>query len=134
VAQDVSGIQLDWYKEYWCNTTKKVDYAIDSLWEENGVSKIRLKRIGNLPMPIDVVLTKKDGSTEMHTIPLNLMFASKKIDEGTKPIVENEWRWTHPTYTLELKSKLTDFKKIEIDASQRMADVDRRNNVIELNW
>lgn len=127
-------MQLDWYKEYWCNTTKKIDYGIDSLWEENGVSKIRLKRIGNLPMPIDVVFTKKDGSTEMYTIPLNLMFAFKKIDEGTKPIASEEWRWTHPTYVLEIKSKLTEFKKIEIDPSQRMADVDRRNNVIELNW
>ncbi len=134
VAQDVSGIQLDWYKEYWCNTTKKIDYAIDSLWEENGLSKIRLKRIGNLPMPIDVLFTKKDGSTEMHTIPLNLMYASKKIDGGSKLIIDDEWRWTHPTYILELKSRLTDFKKIEIDASQRMADIDRRNNVIELNW
>ncbi len=134
VAQDVSGVQLDWYKEYWCSTTKKIDYGIDSLWEVNGIAKIRLKRIGLLPMPIDVMFTKKDGSTEMYTIPLNLMFGAKKEDEGIKPIVGEEWRWTHPTYVLEVKSKLTDFKKIEIDPSQRMADVDRRNNVIELNW
>ncbi len=134
VAQDVSGVQLDWYKEYWCSTTKKIDYGIDSLWEVNGIAKIRLKRIGLLPMPIDVMFTKKDGTTEMYTIPLNLMFGAKKEDEGIKPIVGEEWRWTHPTYVLEVKSKLTDFKKIEIDPSQRMADVDRRNNVIELNW
>lgn len=134
VAQDVSGVQLDWYKEYWCSTTKKIDYGIDSLWEVNGIAKIRLKRIGLLPMPIDVMFTKKDGSTEMYTIPLNLMFGAKKEDEGIKPIVGEEWKWTHPTYVLEVKSKLTDFKKIEIDPSQRMADVDRRNNVIELNW
>ena len=133
VAQDVSGIQLDWYKEWWINTTKKIDYGIDSLWEENGVSKIRLRRIGQVPMPIDVLLTKKDGSTEMHTIPLNLMFGSKKDDEGGKPIIENEWRWTHPTYILELKTDLKNFIKIEIDPSQRMADVDRKNNLLELN-
>ena len=54
VAQDVSGIQLDWYKEYWINTTKTIDYSIDSLWGENGVSKIRLRRIGQMPMPIDL--------------------------------------------------------------------------------
>ncbi|MDQ6889197.1 MAG: M1 family metallopeptidase, partial [Bacteroidota bacterium] len=41
VAQDVSGIQLDWYKEYWVSTTKTIDYSIDSLWQENSVSKIR---------------------------------------------------------------------------------------------
>ena len=134
VAQDVSGTQLDWYKEWWINTTKKIDYGIDSLWEDNGVSNIRLKRVGQIPMPIDIVLTKKDGSTEMHTIPLNLMFAAKKEDGTEKIIIEDEWRWTHPTYILQLKTRLTDYKKVEIDPSQRMADVDRKNNLLELNW
>ena len=134
VAQDVSGVQLDWYKEWWINTTKKIDYGIDSLWEENGMSNIRLKRVGQIPMPIDVVLTKKDGTTEMHTIPLNLMFAAKKEDGTAKIIIEDEWRWTHPTYVLKLKTRLTDYKKVEIDPSQRMADVDRKNNLIEFNW
>ncbi len=134
VAQDVSGIQLDWYKEFWINSTKKIDYAIDSLWEEDGISRIRLRRIGLMPMPVDVTLTKKDGTTELHTIPLNLMFAAKKQDEGGKMITDPEWRWTHPTYVLEVKGKLTDIKKVQIDASQRMADVDERNNTLELNW
>jgi hypothetical protein len=40
IAEDMSGIKLDWYKEYWCNTIKTIDYGIDSLWEEGGVSKI----------------------------------------------------------------------------------------------
>jgi Peptidase family M1 domain len=134
VAEDVSGIKIDWYKEYWCGTTKKIDYAIDSLWEENGISKIRIRRIGQMPMPIDVQLTKKDGSVETHTIPLNLMFGNKKEDDDAKLIVENEWRWTHPTYELEFKTSLRDLKKVEIDATQRMADVDRRNNMIEINF
>jgi hypothetical protein len=134
VAQDVSGLQLDWYKEYWCNTTKKIDYGIDSLWEENGVSKIRIKRFGQMPMPIDVEFTKKDGSKEMHTIPLNLMYGSKKADSNGELIVDEEWRWTHPTYILELKTGLRNFTKVEIDPSQRMADIDRRNNSVEFNF
>ncbi|MEJ7609956.1 MAG: M1 family metallopeptidase [Ferruginibacter sp.] len=132
VAEDVSGIQLDWYKEYWVHTTKKIDYGVDSAWTENGVSKIRLKRVGLLPMPIDVALTKDDGTTELHTIPLNLMFGVKRADNGVTLIPETEWRWTHPTYTLELKGSLSDYIKIEIDPSRRMADTDRRNNVMEL--
>ena len=52
IAQDVSGIQLDLYKEYWIYTTKSIDYSIDSLWGENGVSKIRIRRIGQMPMPM----------------------------------------------------------------------------------
>ena len=80
LSEDVSGIKLDWYKEYWCSTTKTIDYSIDSLWEENGVSKIRLKRIGQMPMPIDLQLTFKDGTTEMHYIPLNLMYGEKPAE------------------------------------------------------
>ena len=135
VAEDVSGIQLDWYKEYWISTTKTIDYKIDSLWEENGVSKIRLKRIGNMPMPIDLQLTFKDGSTQMFYVPLNLMYGYKPNESSTqKRELLPEWKWTHPTYIVEMKHRLTDIKIVEIDPSKRMADVDRKNNTLELNW
>jgi hypothetical protein len=134
VAETVSGIQLDWYREYWVNTTKTIDYGIDSLWEENGVSKIRLKRFGQMPMPIDLQLTFSDGTKEMHYIPLNLMFGQKPAEDAAKRTVHEEWRWTHPTYTLEFKRRLTELKTAEIDPSKRMADLERRNNLLELNW
>ncbi len=135
LAEDVSGIQLDWYQMYFVNSTKTIDYGIDSLWEENGISKIRLRRVGYMPMPIDLQLTFKDGTTQTHYVPLNLMFAEKS-NENNKELrtVYEPWRWTHPTYTLELKLRLTDLKKVEIDASKRMADVNRKNNVLQLNW
>lgn len=134
VAEDVSGIKLDWYKEYWISTTKTIDYGIDSLWEENGVSKIRLKRIGEMPMPIDLELTYKDGSKEIHYIPMSLMYGDKPAENNTKRIVHEEWRWTHPTYVIELKGRLTDLKELVIDPTERMADVERKNNVLLLNW
>ena len=135
VAEDVSGIKLDWYKEYWCSTTKTIDYGIDSLWEQGGVSKIRLVRKGKMPMPIDLQLSFKDGTTEMHYIPLNLMYGAKP-SENTKEKreVHEEWRWTHPTYILEFKRRLSDLKKAEIDPTKRMADVDQKNNILEINW
>ncbi|MEO6583280.1 MAG: M1 family metallopeptidase, partial [Ferruginibacter sp.] len=99
VAENVSGLQLDWYKEYWVNSTKTVDYGIDSLWEENGVSKIRLVRVGKMPMPVDVQFTFANGETEMHNVPLNLMYGAKANEApGKKWFVHEEWRWTHPTY------------------------------------
>jgi hypothetical protein len=135
IAEKASGLQLDWYKEYWVNTTKTIDYAIDSLWEENGVSNIRIKRIGQMPMPIDLNITLKSGGTEMHQIPLNLMFGHKSSEDKAVDVVqESEWRWTHPTYIVQVKKRLTDITKIEIDPSKRMADVDRKNNLLELKW
>ena len=135
VAEKISNIKLDWYKEYFCNTTKTINYSIDSLWEEGGVSKIRLRRIGQMPMPVDLQLTFKDGSTEMHYVPLNLMFGDKPNENAKqKRTVHEEWKWTHPTYVVEIKQRLTDIKAVEIDPSKRMADVERKNNLLELNW
>ncbi len=135
LAEDVSGIQLDWYQMYFVNTTRTIDYGIDSLWEENGVSKIRLKRTGLMPMPIDLQLTLKDGSTQTHYIPLNLMYGTKPAENNSNArLVYEPWKWTHPTYVIEFKNKLVDLQKAEIDTSKRMADVNRKNNVLQLNW
>ena len=135
LAQDLSGIQLDWYKMFFVNTTKTIDYGIDSLWEENGISKIRLKRIGDMPMPIELKLSFNDSSTQMHYIPLNLMYGKKEAENDAQNTIVNEpWRWTHPTNVISFKGKLADLKRAEIDPSKRMADIDRKNNLIELAW
>lgn len=135
IAEQLSGMKLDWYHEYWVQTTKTINYGIDSLWQEADRTNIRLKRIGQMPMPIDLQLTFKDGSSEMHCIPLNLMFGAKKNENPAIPFVaEEEWRWTHPTYTFSIKRPITDIKKVEIDPSKRMADTERKNNLLELSW
>jgi len=135
VAEKQSEINLDWYKEYFVNSTKTIDYGIDSLWEENGKSKIRLKRIGNMPMPIDLVIQYKDGTKELAYIPMYLMFGAKPNEDQAVPRrTYDSWKWTHPTYTIELPRKLAEMKVLEIDPSQRMADVERKNNKLDIPW
>ena len=131
VAEKVSGMKLDWYREYWVNSTKTIDYAIDSLWEEGGKTRIRLKNNGEIPMPIDLQLTFKDGSKEIHYIPMYLMFGQKPVEFPSVPrFVHDDWKWTHPTYTLEIDRRPSDLTAVEIDPTQRMADVNRRNNKV----
>lgn len=135
IAEKVSGMKLDWYKNYWIYSTKTIDYAIDSLWQEGNKTKIRLSRMGLMPMPVDLQLTFKDGTKELHYIPLDLMYGEKPIEDSTIPrITYDAWKWTNPTYTIVSNHKLTDITVVEIDPSQRMADIDRRNNKLELNW
>jgi hypothetical protein len=135
VAEDVSGLQLDWYRTFFVNTSKTIDYAIDSLWEEKGKTNIRLRNAGTVPMPVDIDLQFKDGSREIAYIPQYLMFGSKANEEpAVKRTVGTPWKWTHPTYTITIDRKLTDLKSVEIDALQRTADMERRNNRLELNW
>ena len=131
VAEKTSKIQLDWYKEFWIHSTKTIDYSIDSVWSENEFTNIRLKRIGQMPMPIDLEITFTNQEKELHAIPLNLMFGNKQLDAND--FKEEEWRWTHPTYLLKIKRNISEIKTIEIDPSKLMADVDRSNNVVLLN-
>jgi hypothetical protein len=135
VTEKTSGLQLYWYKEFMVNTTKTVDYGIDSLWEENKKTKIRLRRIGMMPMPIDLQITFKDGTKELHYIPLNLMYGEKPIEDSTiQRKIYDPWKWTNNTYVVETNRKLADFTIVEIDPSQRMADIERKNNRLELKW
>ena len=135
IAEKVSDMKLDWYKEYWINSTKTIDYAIDSLWEEGNKTKIRLSRIGLMPMPIDLQLSFKDGSKELHYIPMNLMYGEKPPEDNAIPRKTYEpWKWTHSTYIIETSRRLTDMTLVEIDPSLRLADVERRNNKLELRW
>jgi aminopeptidase N len=135
VAEKRSGIELDWYQEYWVNTTKTIDYGIDSLFEQSGTTNIRLKRTGKMPMPIDVVITFRDGTKELHYVPMYLMFGTKPVeDPSITRKVYDAWKWTHPTFQISTNRKLQDIKSVEIDPSGRMADVNPRDNKLELNW
>ena len=129
IAEKVSDIKLDWYKEYWVNSIKTIDYSIDSLWEEGGKTKVRVGRIGLMPMPIDLQITFKDGTRELHYVPMNLMYGEKPVED---PIISRKvyepWKWTHSSYTIETTKKLADFTVVEIDPTQRLADVERKNN------
>lgn len=128
VAEKLSNMELDWYKEYWINSTKTIDYAIGGINLKEGMTMITIKREGKMPMPVDVLLTFKDGTQEMHYIPLNLMYGEKPAENNIPRTVHTEWRWTHPEYTFGTKRGIQELKSIEIDPSMRLADVNRSNN------
>ncbi len=134
VAEKTSGITLQWYKEYWVYSTKTIDYALGTIDTDTntGTAMVTLKRWGKMPMPIDVLITYKDGSKELHNIPLDLMYGTKPAEDGTPRTVHAAWRWTHPEYVFNLSRKVGEIKSIEIDPTQRMADMNRGNNKIEV--
>lgn len=132
IAEKVSDMKLDWYKEFWVNTTNTIDYKIDSLWEDNGKTKIRIRRVGIIPMPVDFQITFRDGSKEMHYIPLDLMYGEKPAEDQTTRKVYPAWRWTDELYIIETNKRLSDISVAEIDPSQRLADVERKDNKLKL--
>jgi hypothetical protein len=131
--EKVSGLELKWYMSYWINTTKKIDYGIRNVVASEENTLVTLERVGEFPMPIDLVVTYKDGSTKMIYIPLNEMLGKKPIEDSKVPRKDNDaWPWVNPTYVVQVDGPLSGIKSIEIDPSLRMADVERKNNKVVL--
>lgn len=127
IMEKESGLELDWYKEYWVHTIHTIDYAVDTLMEAGGKTQIRLKKIGIMPMPLDLRVTTVDGKTMDYTIPLRIMRGHKPLTNGRK--LAEDWPWTHPEYMLEIPLSLEEIQKVEIDPEFGMADIDRDNNI-----
>lgn len=127
VAERVSGFELDWYLVDFTQTTNTIDYAVAALEDENGNAAITLERKGQMPMPLDLTVTMKNGSEKKIYIPLEEMRNQKKTDRTT--LVAADWAWAYPLYTLSLPGvKISDIQEVTIDPQNHMADVDRKNN------
>lgn len=114
VMEKESGLELDWFKEYFVYTTKTVDYAVKSVGKESRKeTKLVLERKGLTPMPLDITVTFKDGSKHIYNLPLDLMRGAKKGTEftGNKYSVLPDWRWTHPTYEFVIEGNSRKLKK-----------------------
>ena len=121
IAEKISGIQLGWYLNEWVQTLHTIDYAIAKVKD----TTVTLARVGKMPMPIDVRVTYKDESFEDFYIPLKMMRGEKP----TTATLLKDWAWANPLYTFSTSKEI---KKVEIDTSGLMADVERLNNVFEV--
>lgn len=129
VAEKVSGAELDWYLMDWTQTTNTIDYGVKEVSEDAEGTKVILERIGLMPMPVEVSVTYKDGTSEEVYIPLQMMRWEKPAEEGVNRTVKKDWAWAYPTYTFTLEKPQSEIATIEIDSSQLMADINRDNNV-----
>jgi len=132
VMEKESGIQLDWYLEHFVYTTNQIDYGIKTVLGTTDATYITLERVKEMMMPVDLHVEYTDGSKEIFYIPLRIMRGAKNVEDmDTQRMLLEEWPWTNPTYTLKINKKASEIKRIEIDATQRMADIDRSNNELD---
>tara|TARA_B110000090_G_scaffold104337_1_gene117139 strand:+ start:1623 stop:3521 length:1899 start_codon:yes stop_codon:yes gene_type:complete len=132
VMEQASGIELDWYLEQFIGTTNFIDYGIDSISEcDKKTTRIHLQKIGDMPMPLDLVVTLKNGKTRAYNIPLTIMRGAKTKSFNNKnyTVTSEDWPWTNPSFTLCIDEKMENIEKIEIDPSLRLSDMDRSNNI-----
>ncbi len=128
VMEKTAQMELDWFKEYWVNTTHTMDYGIDTVYED----RLILSKIGTFPMPIEVAVITKDDKKHLYYIPLSIMRNDKTPESQYDEYkIAKDWKWTHNSYTLQLNVDQKDIKSINIDPSGRMLDVNRENNTWE---
>lgn len=126
VMEDASGLELDWFLVYWTQLTHTTDYAIQSATDApGGQTRITLENRDLRPMPVDVQVTMKNGSSRFYTIPLLEMYGTKN-EKPYEP--QAAWRWVDKTYELLLPVSKKDIAKIEIDPLGRSCDVNKSNN------
>ena len=124
-AEKSSGAELDWYLTDWTMTTNTIDYAVDSVTEAGDMIKVNLKRIGLMPIPIEVKVLYEGGAEENFYIPLQMMRAEKPL---TKEItLLKDWAWARPIYDFTFIKK-GEIKSITLDPDHKIADVNLNNN------
>lgn len=123
-----SGLELDWYFQYFLNTRHNVDYSIEEVKKKGSQTLVTLKRKGKMPMPIEIVVTDMGGSKSVYQIPLRMMWGSKQAENSLPTKVMEDWPWTNSEYELAIPLKKKEIKSIEIDPSRRMADLMLKDN------
>ena len=131
-AEKVSGMELNWYLKDWTQTTNTIDYGIKSVEADGENTKVTMERIGEMPMPLDILIVGKDGTQQTYYVPLRMMFGEKDNPyPNLKRTVLEDWPWAYPTYEFTLDMPLENVQAIMIDPSQLMADVNGENNVYQ---
>ena len=128
IAEKVSDLELEWYLNEWTRTPHKIDYGIDiSSLEDERV--ITLKRKARIPMPIEVVVSFEDGSSDMYYIPNDLLHGYKTFKNEV--YLMEPWNWASTEYEFEVQGNKK-VSKVEIDPSKRIADVNQMDNSVEI--
>jgi len=126
VAEKVSDLELEWYLNDWTRTTNKVDYDLEIFDKDS--RDLSIKRIGRIPMPLEVLISFGDGSTAMYYIPIDLMQGNKTFNNNV--VILEPWSWVNTEYIFEIQGNKKVIK-IEIDPSKRLADVNQNKNILE---
>ena len=127
IMEKESGQVLDWYLEYMMNTIHQVDYAVDSVYRSSGrQSEIIIERVGNMPVPIEVVVMSKSGRRLHYLIPIDLQRGHAPVSNKT---VLSDWPWVNPTYTIQVPIAFEDISRAEVDPEYHYSEADKSNNI-----
>ncbi|MGQ0562812.1 MAG: M1 family metallopeptidase [Gemmatimonadota bacterium] len=108
--ENVSGRDLDWFWQAWYNTTWTLDHAVASVTTSNSGTTITIRDLGNVPMPVNVTITRADGQSLRREVPVETWLNGA----------------TTATVSVPAGAAVT---RVELDAARAYPDIDRSNNV-----
>ena len=125
--EDVSQLELTWFQNYWLNTTKKIDFSIDTAFKSVDGINITFQNKG-IPMPLEFCIQLKNGEKKYYYIPLDLT-NNVKSDFLRPTSVLNKWSCASPKYSISLSTiKWKEVELITIDPDGFLPDVNTSNN------
>ena len=123
-------VDLNWFFDQWITTDKRLDYAVGRVKHRHADSgqEIRIRRKGDMQMPIDLTVVAKDGKHHDFHIP-NTWFQKK-----TTAIVLPRWIGSDDLQRdyiahVNIPSGIAD---VIIDTTYRLADSYQPNNSLKL--
>ena len=130
IMENISGLELDWYFEQFVETTNTIDYEVFNVEPTDNGTLITLRRVGDMPMPIDIVIVDQSDNKISFSIPLRIMRGNKSSDSYLNDFkILSDWPWVYQYYQFESPIKHDEIKQIAIDPSSRLADINPQNNV-----
>jgi aminopeptidase N len=105
---DVADRDLSWFWHTWFYTTATLDQALSAVEVGPDSTRIRVSNEGRAPMPARVVVTRSNGSTERHTVPVHTWL--RGVDDTTLVV-----------------PSAPAIQEVEIDPAAAFPDVDRSN-------
>lgn len=133
IVEKESDIELDWYFEYFVNTTKTIDYGIYEIEGKAENTQIVLKKT-EMPMPVELEVMLRNGEVKKFYIPTVLMRGEKIVEKQV--VILPDWPWTNPYYKIELDFAPTTISKIILHSTGHIADIQNLNDqlILPQNW
>lgn len=126
IMEKESGLQLHWFYRYWILTTKHIDYGVKEIKQDGEKTTISLERRGDFPMPVELTIRLKNGSTKSYYIGMNELLGNKSLPHDW--ILLDTWSWVNPTYYATIDILKNDIESVSVDEGNQTADINKENN------
>lgn len=128
VFEDVSGMELTWFQNYWLNTVQTIDVSIDAMVNKTKEIDVLFSRKG-IPVPVEFDVILKNGDVQHYYIPIDLT-NNVKSDFTYPTQVLDVWSCAHKKYQVTLKINSKEVKSIVIDPQRILPDIQPEDNVL----